>query len=209
MTSSSAVSCCLGRRRGRRSASLPVALARPTRAHRLRNGRGGPPSRQCSRSGLASGLNGCGSAVEIAPKQSESSMPVSQAGGMPQPPAGRLALLLSQSRGSFSSWLEVANLDGRERMALTRVPARGEERHVENPVWSPDGSKLAYVFYGKRGRRSLYVVNADGTGRHRLANWQQVGDIFEFSWALMAANWPSTPSACISPSATPMWRCTS
>jgi hypothetical protein len=100
-------------------------------------------------------------------------------------PSGRIAVL-SYTRGSVASWLEVASLDGSNRTAVTRVPGRGDRRFVEGAVWSPDGSKLAYVFYTRSFRRvSLYVVNADGTGRHRLATWKQVGmiDRFGIVWA--------------------------
>ena len=99
-------------------------------------------------------------------------------GGSSQTPLSGRVAVLSYTRGSVSSWLEVASLSGGDRSAVTRVPRKGERRSVEEPVWSPDGSKLAYLFHGKSfKRRSLYVVNADGTGRHRLARWKQVGII--------------------------------
>ncbi len=38
-----------------------------------------------------------------------------------------------------------------------------------DPVWSPDGAKIA--FYSKRdGNDEIYVMNADGTGYIRLTN---------------------------------------
>jgi TolB protein len=45
--------------------------------------------------------------------------------------------------------------------------SRGDDR---NPVWSPDGSKIA--FHGSRdgGDHEIYVVNADGTGRVNVTN---------------------------------------
>ena len=42
----------------------------------------------------------------------------------------------------------------------------------EGPVWSPDGSQIAFTRYVDRGGEntnfSIYVVNADGTGLRRL-----------------------------------------
>jgi TolB protein len=38
----------------------------------------------------------------------------------------------------------------------------------QNPVWSPDGSRLLYAAYDQDGNGDLYVVNGDGTGVTRL-----------------------------------------
>jgi TolB protein len=37
-----------------------------------------------------------------------------------------------------------------------------------SPAWSPDGAKLAFVV-SRDGNNDIYVMNADGTGRVRLA----------------------------------------
>jgi Tol biopolymer transport system component len=100
-----------------------------------------------------------------------------------------MALLVFHYLAPIGSWIELASLDGSGRTRLTRLPRRGEVRDVSDPVWSPDGSKLVYlVSFGNvevgGSRSSLYVVNADGTGRHRLVSWRQVGrGIGNVSWA--------------------------
>src|SRR5207244_5001554 len=46
-------------------------------------------------------------------------------------------------------------------------------RYVYGPVWSPDGSKLAFV-----GRHRNFVVNADGTDLKRLPGCWCGGDVY-------------------------------
>jgi len=54
----------------------------------------------------------------------------------------------------------VIDIDGRNRERITREP--GEEW---GPVWSPDGTQIAY------GRRDgIYVINADGRNQRRLVS---------------------------------------
>ena len=52
--------------------------------------------------------------------------------------------------------------EGRHETQLTHT-----RQFEENPVWSPDGKKIAYSTgdYGK-----LYVINTDGSGQRRLTN---------------------------------------
>ncbi len=64
------------------------------------------------------------------------------------------------------------------------------------PVWSPDGSKIAWVRYPQEtcncGPSDVWVMNADGTGRHNLTNdradisgptWSPDGSQIAFTWA--------------------------
>jgi TolB protein len=62
---------------------------------------------------------------------------------------------------------------------LTETP----DIHEEEPVWSPDGTKIAFVAE-VAGNTDIYVMNADGTGRQRITtdpgaerdpNWQTLG----------------------------------
>ena len=66
-----------------------------------------------------------------------------------------------------TSWhysdLVVANVDGSRRRI---VAPRGV---YEDPVWSPDGRKLAFVRL-RGDNAEVYVVAADGTGRRKLAH---------------------------------------
>ena len=76
----------------------------------------------------------------------------------------------------------VINADGTGRKELTRtVRAEPPERDagLAQHVWSPDSTKIAFISE-RLGRSSidLYVINADGTARTRLAI-----DVGEFvSW---------------------------
>ena len=67
----------------------------------------------------------------------------------------------------------VTSADG----ALERVVTRGSSTYASEPTWSPDGRRMAFVADYRRRiyapedwgwTRSLYVVNADGTGLRRL-----------------------------------------
>lgn len=58
-----------------------------------------------------------------------------------------------------------------------------------NPVWSPNGKKLAYVSY-ENGSPDIFVINANGTGNKRLTNtplrdespvWTKDGNYILFS----------------------------
>ncbi len=55
------------------------------------------------------------------------------------------------------------NVDGSRRRAVTPMG------FYEGPVWSPDGAQLAFVRY-RRDNADVYVANADGSGKRRLAH---------------------------------------
>lgn len=42
--------------------------------------------------------------------------------------------------------------------------------HSEDPVWSPDGTKIAFVSY-RYGDGAIYIMNADGSNLTRLTNY--------------------------------------
>jgi Tol biopolymer transport system component len=63
------------------------------------------------------------------------------------------------------------NADGSNPTRLTESTAAREGYPVwvwaGNPVWSPDGSKIAFVS-NRDGRRDIYIMNADGSNVTRL-----------------------------------------
>lgn len=77
-------------------------------------------------------------------------------------------------RIAFMSWrngkteLFTMNADGTGQAPLVSMP-KGD---AIDPRWSPDGARIAFVHLpdGMQGaQRSIWVVNADGTGRFRLS----------------------------------------
>ncbi len=58
----------------------------------------------------------------------------------------------------------VVKADGTASMQLTDDPSH---RNSDDPSWSPDGRRILFST-GRSGRNELWVMNADGTGQHRL-----------------------------------------
>lgn len=58
----------------------------------------------------------------------------------------------------------VANADGTGQKNVTKDPLSWEY----SPVWSPDGSQLAFSLDDMAGLVDIFTVNADGTGMRRL-----------------------------------------
>ena len=51
-----------------------------------------------------------------------------------------------------------------------------------DPVWSPDGTQIAFMrSEGNSGQWNLYVMNADGTGERQLTAWPGMEDPFMWS----------------------------
>jgi Tol biopolymer transport system component len=72
------------------------------------------------------------------------------------PDGTKLAL---ESGTGFDHDIYVMNADGSDRTNVTNDSSSDDE----DPVWSPDGAQLAY-----EGTDGIYIVNVDGTGKHRL-----------------------------------------
>src|SRR2546430_17541717 len=79
-----------------------------------------------------------------------------------RPAAGQIAFT-SERDGDQEIYLMHADGSGVTR--LTSNPARDFW-----PVWSSDGTKIAFVSDRDDGNGEIYVMNADGSGRNRLTN---------------------------------------
>jgi Tol biopolymer transport system component len=66
--------------------------------------------------------------------------------------------------GMFTAELWTINVAGSHRLRLTHSGCCVET--WAPPVWSPDGSQIAFAANSAGG---TFVVNADGTGRRRLS----------------------------------------
>jgi Tol biopolymer transport system component len=78
-------------------------------------------------------------------------------------PDGRIAFTSSRS-GDLRIW--TMDGDGSDEAVL---PAPSGESQL-HPAWSPDGGRIAFVFYSADGV-GLAVMNADGSGRRNLVQW--------------------------------------
>jgi len=82
---------------------------------------------------------------------------------------GQHAVFLIGGPQQFQIWQ--VNRDGSNLKMLS------ENGRYSNPRWSPDGTLILYGFNTSAGRDEVWLMNADGSNRHRLA------DGFDAAWA--------------------------
>jgi Tol biopolymer transport system component len=59
------------------------------------------------------------------------------------------------------------NIDGTDHRQLTATEEKVQANH---PSWSPEGDKLAFTVFGQEPQPSLWVMNADGSEKVKLAD---------------------------------------
>jgi Tol biopolymer transport system component len=89
-------------------------------------------------------------------------------------PNGKIAYVVTMDDNTTDIW--VMDADGSNQIDVTNTPAVSEF----GPVWSPDGTKIAYVV-GDNIFSSVWVMNADGTGQFQLST--HTGIEFEPTWS--------------------------
>ena len=82
---------------------------------------------------------------------------------------GQRAVFLMGGPQQFQIWQ--VNRDGSNLKMLT------ESGRYSNPRWSPDGTPILYGFNTSAGKDEVWLMNADGSNKHKLA------DGFDAAWA--------------------------
>lgn len=95
---------------------------------------------------------------------------------------GRVVMAVYQNNNSIlTSDIYTMNPDGSDLVQLTNA---AEGTIHESPAWSPDGTRIAFGHYNRRGtERGIYVINADGTNLVRLTNSDGQGYDSAPSWS--------------------------
>ena len=74
----------------------------------------------------------------------------------------RIAFASDRDSTGGADGMYVMNADGSDVTYLMEYPSG-------DPIWSPDGSRIAFDYYDD-GNHDIYVMNADGSGRTNLTN---------------------------------------
>ena len=86
------------------------------------------------------------------------------------PSGSKIAFESNRDSNSFQTEIYVMNPDGTGQTRLTYSPQYSPQYGFASlGSWSPDGSKIAFVFY-RDLNDEIYIMNADGTGQTRLTN---------------------------------------
>lgn len=99
---------------------------------------------------------------------------------------GSQIVYVRQTANFHVSELVVMGADGSNPTSILTTPFRTDYVLFLRPVWSPDGSHIAFCAAPPRGRTKIFVVQADGSnpvklsgGRHNdcSPDWSSNGDI--------------------------------
>ncbi len=80
-------------------------------------------------------------------------------------------------------------------------PCAPEDGPAWNPVWSPDGSRIAYISVRRFDLTGIYVINADGTGARPLIEIPSLGIIWH-DWTTPPSDLAASNGSFVQPSAT-------
>jgi Tol biopolymer transport system component len=69
----------------------------------------------------------------------------------------------AQSEDPCKPYIYSMNIDGSNRVNLSQIPGF-------SPVWSPDGSKIAFSSYDQNFNPDIFIMDADGSNRIQVTN---------------------------------------
>ena len=112
-------------------------------------------------------------------------------GGASWSPSGREVAFGANEEGRRTIYTMAADGTGRR-------PVTGRDMNAFDPVWSPDGSRIAFHGLGSDGEQHLYIINADGSAVRQLPDglagstpaWSPDGGALAFTL-------PSSPQSTI------------
>jgi Tol biopolymer transport system component len=78
-------------------------------------------------------------------------------------------MVVAMRQGAEPQVLFRAALDGSAPVRISPMPAGPSPEASSNPVYSPDGSRLAFEFFRQGGASGITVMNPDGSGMQLLA----------------------------------------
>lgn len=96
-------------------------------------------------------------------------------------PNGKIAYVVNMGFPDYTTDIWVMDADGSNQADLTNTPAVSEF----GPVWSPDGTKIAYVI-GDNIFSGVWTMNADGTVQTKLSTFSGVE--FGPTWSADSTN---------------------
>jgi Tol biopolymer transport system component len=94
----------------------------------------------------------------------------------------------SDRAGSRTLTIWTMNADGSNPTPLTTKPASSRYVYDTQPMWSPDGSKIAFHSIGRGGSgNSIYVMNADGSNLQEVvvdfSGVREMPEIGSLAWS--------------------------
>ena len=99
---------------------------------------------------------------------------------------GSQIVFVRQTANFHESELVVMDADGADPTSILTSPFRKDYVTFLRPVWSPDGTQIAFCAAPRRGQAKIFVLQADGTNPVKLSrgahsdcspDWSPTGDI--------------------------------